>query len=201
MASIRKRRDRPKPYCVRWREGRYRSRSFKRHAEAKAFLAQAERIEAEQRVGTYTPDAPAGDRTVEEQYQVWRQSRLSDSSQGMDRAAFNRWILPAIGAKPVRHVTHGDLDAILAEVTGAGRSPRTRSMVYNRLNMLMDHALGPDGHTCRRASGGSGRRQRRPKPLTCELLDRLLDALEDPWDLFCDTMATSGPALGRVRRP
>jgi hypothetical protein len=57
MATIQKRNDRDKPWRVRWREGAiHRSRSFRLKSEAKAFDVEAERIEAEQRAGTW--DAP-----------------------------------------------------------------------------------------------------------------------------------------------
>ena len=196
VASLRERPENTnKPYTVRWREGgANRRRSFRRKREATAFLTEALTIEQAERDGHYTAPASLRRRTLGDQWRTWTATRahLSESTQDKDRWVWNRWLKDEIGHRRLGTLTHHDLSRLLSKVTASGAGPDTRIAVYSRLNMLLDDALGRDGHSCRRATAGSTRRKRTIRPLADAELERLLNAVPEQWKLLVDIIATLG---------
>lgn len=195
MASIQHRPDQNKPWTVRWREGsKHRRRSFRLRGEAKAYLAEAEGIEAKQRSGTWQAPPEALDRTVAEQAEHWKRSRnhLSESTRRSDASAFNAWINPACGDVKVKEVRKHHLEHILSDMVDAGNSSGSRKDIYVRFCMMMDHAVGKGNHHLRDVTLGTVKRERKIKPLTDAEWSRLLAHVEDEWRLYVDVMGTLG---------
>ena len=191
MASINKRPDRAaKPYTVRWREaGRNRRRSFVRRREAEAFLAEAIRIEAADKAGTYRRPAAAERLTVAEAAEQWlADSDLANATLNRRRSALTRWILPTIGNHRVADVTSGDLLTIRRKARDAGRSRATLANIHETSRLLFDHCLTHHGLTTNPAiaagppSRAGNSRRREPRPFTDSELARLIAAMPRPVD-------------------
>lgn len=192
MASMK---ERDGKWTVRWREGGVnRRRTFQRKGEASAWRVKASGIELAEKNGQTGAPGHYINMTLKRYWPEWRDSRLhlSDSTQSKDAWVWSAWLKPHLGKKRMGAITHQDLNRLLAKVTASGAGPDTRIAVYGRLNMMLDEALGPDNHTCRRAKAGTSKRKRKIRPLTDAEIDRLLEAMPERDRLLVDLLATMG---------
>lgn len=196
MASLAKRdRNINRPWEVRWRQsGSQRRRAFHRKKDAEAWLTQARQIEDDERNGRDGAPTYVLNRTLEEQWTYWRETRshLSHATREKDRWVYERWLKPHLGHRKIGTIGHRDLTSVLTKVTESGAGVDTRIAVYTRLNMILDDARGPGNHTGRQAVAGTSKREREINPLSDEEVDRLLQEIPEHHRLLVDTIATLG---------
>lgn len=196
MASLAKReRNVNRPWEVRWRQsGSDRRRAFTRKKDAESWLTKARQLEDDERNGRDGAPTHILNRTLEDQWQDWRETRshLSPATREKDRWVFTRWILPDLGQRKVGTIGHRDLTALLNKVSESGAGVDTRIAVYTRLNMLLDEARGPDGHTGRQAVAGTSKRAREINPLSDEEINRLISEVPGEYRPLVDVLATMG---------
>ncbi|MBS3941515.1 MAG: site-specific integrase [Actinobacteria bacterium] len=185
-------------YTVRWREaGSRQRRTFRRKKEAEAWQRKAEEIEEAQRLGMPLATSTQTLRSTLDQewprFLARRTSEVSPATVEKHEWAYRAWIEPALAYRKLGTITPDDLRAILEDARRAGKGVDTRIAIYQTLNMLLDNALGKDGHRCRaEVTVGTTTRDRDINVLTDRELDRLVAATPRQHRLLVDFLATMG---------
>ena len=169
-------------YTVRWREdGKQYRRTFSQKKEAEAWQRNAEDIEEAQRLGR--PLVTSTDTLRRTFAQEWprfverRQVEVAPSTVNKHRWVYRTWIEPVLGHRKLGTIAPEDLRAVLELARRAGKDVDTRTAIYQTVNMLLDNALGKDGHRCRsEVVVGTAVREREINVLTDDELDRLIAA-------------------------
>lgn len=185
-------------YTVRWREaGSRHRRTFRRKKEAEAWRRKAEDIEEAQRLGRplATP-TQALRRTLAQEWPRLierRSTEVARSTIDKHEWVYRVWIEPVLGNRKLGTIAPEDLRALLEDAKAAGKGVDTRIAIYQTVNMLLDNALGSDGHRCRSdVTVGTATRGRGINVLTDPELDRLIVATPQAHQLLVDFLATMG---------
>lgn len=186
-------------YEVRFRdgEGRQRSRTFDTKDEARAFQSA---VLADLREGTYV--APSAGivpfKVVAEQWFA-AQLQLKRRTQITYRSAIDHNLAP-LHDKPVGRITYADIQAIVTDMTAAGRRPSTVRNVLMVARLILDEAVRRKmirTNPCRDVKPP----RLRPKDnvfLTVEQVQALAEQLPPPLDLLVLTAAGSGLRAGEL---
>lgn len=197
-------------YTVRWREdGKQYRRTFSRKKEAEAWQRKAADIEEAQRLGR--PLATSTDTLRRTLTQEWprfverREAEVAPATVDKHRWVYRTWIEPSLGHRKLGTIAPEDLRGVLELARRAGKGVDTRTAIYQTVNMLLDNALGKDGHRCRsEVVVGTAAREREINVLTDDELERLIAATPARHRLLVDFLATMGArpheALGLRRR-
>ena len=119
-------------------DGKQRSKSFDRKADAAKFLAT---VEADQLRGTYV-DPRAGKITLNEYAetfmaaQVWREGTRAKAQSQVDNH-----IGPALGNRQLATITRTDVQAFVASLTAKGLAPTTVQGIHVRLVSFFEAAV------------------------------------------------------------
>ena len=119
-------------------DGKQRSKSFDRKADAQRFLAT---VEADQLRGTYV-DPRAGKITLNEYAetfmaaQVWREGTRAKAQSHIDNH-----IGPALGNRQLATITRTDVQAFVASLTAKGLAPTTVQGIHVRLVSILEAAV------------------------------------------------------------
>lgn len=119
-------------------DGKQRSKSFDRKADAQRFLAT---VEADKLRGTYV-DPRAGKITLNEYAetfmaaQVWREGTRATAQSHVDNH-----IGPALGNRQLATITRTDVQAFVASLTAKGLAPTTVSGIHVRLVSILEAAV------------------------------------------------------------
>lgn len=185
-------------YTVRWREhDTQHRRTFSRKKEAEAWQRRAEDIEQAQRLGQpiITP-TQALRRTLAQEWPRFverRQAEVAPATVDKHRWAYRTWIEPVLGHRKLGTIAPEDLRGVLELARRAGKGVDTRTAIYQTVNMLLDNALGKDGHRCRaEVVLGTAVREREINVLTDPQLDRLIAVTVSDHRLLVDFLATMG---------
>jgi integrase len=185
-------------YTVRWREaGARQRRTFRRKKEAEAWQRRAADIEQAQRLGQpLASPTQALRRTLAQEWPRFlerREAEVAASTVDKHRWAYRGWIEPVLGHRKLGTITPEDLRGVLELARRAGKGVDTRIAIYQTVNMLLDNALGRDGHRCRvDVTVGTSTRSREINVLTDPELDRLIAATPARHRLLVDFLATMG---------
>ncbi len=186
-------------YTVRWREnGKQHRRTFSRKREAEAWQRKAEEIEEAQRLGRpVSLSTDALRRTLDQEWPRFvarRNSEASASTVDKHEWVYRAWIKQTLGHRKIGTIAPEDLRALLDSAKNAGKGVDTRIAIYQTVNMLLDNALGKDGHRCRtEVTVGTPSRHRDINLLVDDELDRLVAATPREHRLLVDFLATMGP--------
>ena len=185
-------------YTVRWRErGAQQRKTFRRKKEAEAWRRKAEDIEEAQRLGRplATP-TQALRRTLAQEWPRFIERRTAEVARptiDKHQWVYRVWIEPVLGNRKLGTIAPEDLRALLEDAKAAGKGVDTRIAIYQTVNMLLDNALGSDGHRCRSdVTVGTATRERDINVLTDPELDRLIVATPQAHQLLVDFLATIG---------
>jgi integrase len=143
MGSIRKK-DSTGRWEARYRDpnGRPRSRSFDRRAEAKAFLSA---IEADMRRGSWQDPASAA-RRLEEVAQEWLESNPGKrpTTYVRDAASIRVHLLPVLGNLRIGQVRPSDVQATIERMRARGLGSRAIRTNYGVLRAILNWAVNTD---------------------------------------------------------
>ncbi len=119
-------------------DGRERSRSFARKADAERFLATAE---ADKARGVWI-DPRLGRRTLVEWSREFEGSRvnLEQTTKDQHEALLRTHILPAFGPRPLSSITEMQVQAFVAQLLAKGKAPSTASKVLGLLSQILEAA-------------------------------------------------------------
>lgn len=185
-------------YTVRWRErGTQQRKTFRRKKEAEAWQRKAEDIEEAHRLGRpLATSTQALRRTFAQEWPRFierRKAEVGPSTVDKHEWVYRVWIEPVLGNRKLGTIAPEDLRGLLEDAKVAGRGVDTRIAIYQAVNMLLDNALGRDGHRCRTdVTVGTATRERDINVLTDRELDRLIVATAQAHRLLVDFLATMG---------
>lgn len=131
-----------KAYLVRWNDaaGKERSKQFGRMGDARAFKTE---IEGELMRGTYV-DPRAGDITVRQFGELWRDQRLDHRPATADRVRrqLTNHVDPLIGNLRMGAVRRGELQRWVHDLVRAGRlAPSTVRLVVATVHAMFERAV------------------------------------------------------------
>jgi hypothetical protein len=145
-------------YRVRYRtpDGRSRSKSFKRRADADAFAAT---VETSKLQGTYT-DPSLGKTRFGEWAKHVQDSRinLAPTTRARDDSYFRSLILPYFADEPLARVNPLQVQKWVSALVAEEYAPGTIRKAYQLLSAVFDAAVNSDLIPVRRAGGSSCRR-------------------------------------------
>jgi integrase len=121
-------------------DGRTWQRTFRTREEA---LAWREAQRTARRAGSFV-DPGAGATTVAAWAERWLARHRRPSSLARERAILARWVLPALGHKPLAAVTPADCQELVAAWVDAGLAPRTVHRHHDTLAALFNAAVAAD---------------------------------------------------------
>jgi len=189
-------------------QGKHRSKTFRLKNEAKAFEAEATRLEQRrQMLVRHGVDLGTRDRTtVLAHVEDWlaryggRDGQLEESTRGKWRSAVNVGLRP----HPVAHLKVSALRPNdLQEVLDAVRAPSTRKTLHQALSLALDDAVAKQVLTVNPARGLKAvkvRRKRKPRAMSDDHVALLLANVPEPWRLMCELQlwasARPGEAIG-----
>ena len=185
-------------YTVRWRErGTQQRKTFRRKKEAEAWQRKAEDIEEAHRLGRpLASPTQALRRTFAQEWPRFierRKVEVGPSTVDKHEWVYRVWIEPVLGNRKLGTIAPEDLRALLEDAKAAGKGVDTRIAIYQTVNMLLDNALGKDGHRCRaEVTVGTATRHRDINVLTDDELDRLVAATPPKHRLLVDFLSTMG---------
>jgi integrase len=168
--------------CIYRANGRQRSQSFERLADARAF--QAATKTALDR-GAWT-DPAGGKVLVWEWAEWWTDHRsVSPATTAKTRTLLDHYILPTFGNSMLRSIDPQQVRSWVRNLEGQGKARGTVQAAYKLLRQLMAEAVEADliGRSpVRGVKLAAGPPAREPRALTTEEASRLLGALESrPW--------------------
>lgn len=141
MAHVETRAGRARPYRVRYRgpDGRERSRSFKRKADADRYAA----TQGADLIRGAWVDPALGKILLEGWLQVWWPTTvdLRPSTRARDESYTRNHIIPRFGRTPLAAITQPDVQAWVADLTSRGLAPATVKKIYQLLARMMAAAV------------------------------------------------------------
>ena len=119
-------------------DGKQRSKSFDRKADAAKFLAT---VEADKLRGTYI-DPRAGQITLNEYAETWMAAQVwRDSTRAMARTTLDKHIGPALGNRQLATITRTDVQGFVSTLGAKGLAPGTIKAIYTRLVSILTAAV------------------------------------------------------------
>lgn len=197
MGSVRKRPD--GRYRARYRgpDGKERARHFALKRDAERWLAANESAKAK---GDWI-DPDRGRLTVAEWLPAWAATKaaLEPNTRRGYESVVAGWVLPRWGAVPLNRITHADVVAWVADMSGQV-GPATSGKALLVLTQAVQLAIR-DGRLARDPTVGV----RRPRPvrgrqrfLTHAEVTKLAGELPAPYDLLVTFLAYTGLRFGEV---
>jgi hypothetical protein len=139
--GIRKRPDRPKPWCVGWRDPDTKKlcwKSFKTEGEAKAFL---DAVRTEIRQGTYIDRKPIPFKTFAEDWLARRKPTVRANTVAIYAWALTKYLVPAFGLTPIQGLTSERIERWQADLLSKGEpGPRSVEICRTVLGTILKDA-------------------------------------------------------------
>lgn len=210
MASIQTldRGTRRERHAVRYKDeqGKHRSKTFRLKNEAKAFEAEATKLEERRHtLMRHGVDLGMRDRTtVLAHVEDWlarysgRDGQLEESTRGKWRSAVNVGLRP----HPAAHLKVSSLRPTdLQEVLDAVQAPSTRKTLHQALALALDDAVGKQVLASNPARGMKAvkvKRKRKPRAITDDHVTLLLASVPEPFRLMCELQLWTGARPGEA---